>query len=505
MYQLFHPLDRPGQEEAWQFIEQSKKKYIFLSLPTGLGKTALAAKASEYYRTLALVQTKSLQSDNYDRAYGFEPLYGKGNYPCSVLKTDILFVSADDCNEKCESHRCRYYQEYKKCQFSKRTVLNYAKFLHDKPFAKGFNPEIVFMDEAHILSDIVCNYSGLTIKWSNEFLSGIPKIYSGSKRQLSPIEAMHLLSICSAEVSQVEPKIKFPRSSYRDNVTRDLEPTKENLAKAQRWRYLSLGLSATIDSINDNTLDWFFLADEEKLVLKPLTAKYNFSRLFDVADKLVLMSATLGNCQVLANELGIEDYDYYQAPNPWPVPLRLVIDMLAPKMNYKASENDKDEQAQIIAEQIDLLPSHWTGIIHTSSFRQSQELADRLEMFGHSCLMPDAYGTDSQLKQWQKARSYIKLCISPNFHEGVDLADDQINIVAKVPFGNLKGEYDKARLEYNQQMYTQRAAWLLEQACGRTRRGVQEHYTDGRFVGIADGSWHRVKSLLSDSFRMSIR
>jgi Rad3-related DNA helicase len=347
------------------------------------------------------------------------------------------------------------------------------------------------MDEAHVLSDIVCNHSGFTLDWNNEFLEG-PEIYLGGKRQQSFSEAQYLLSECIRRLKENEPKIDFEES----------EPDPKELARKRRWKHLFNKLLVAADLIAN---DWFFLADEKKLVLKPLTAKYNFSRLFDVADKLVLMSATLGNCQVLANELGIEDYDYYQAPNPWPVPLRLVIDMLAPKMNYKASENNKDEQAQIIAEQIDLLPSHWTGIIHTSSFRQSQELADRLEMFGHSCLMPDAYGTDSQLKQWQKARSYIKLCISPNFHEGVDLADDQINIVAKVPFGNLKGEYDKARLEYNQQMYTQRAAWLLEQACGRTRRGIQEHYTDGRFVGIADGSWHRVKSLLSDSFRMSIR
>ena len=60
-------------------------------------------------------------------------------------------------------------------------------------------------------------------------------------------------------------------------------------------------------------------------------------------------------------------------------------------------------------------------------------------------------------------------------------------------------------MEYDKAGYKQDAANLVEQTCGRPRRGKPEHYGNAKRVYIADGSWQSLKSWLSADFRKAIR
>jgi len=101
------------------------------------------------------------------------------------------------------------------------------------------------------------------------------------------------------------------------------------------------------------------------------------------------------------------------------------------------------------------------------------------------------------------------ICVTWAFWEGIDARESKICIVAKAPY-IMETEYEQARREYDHKYYLQRAAYIIEQGLGRTRRGNVEDYDNPEtgdvngLVAIADGSWSKLKSYLSQSLREAI-
>jgi hypothetical protein len=342
-YKLPHLLDRPGQPEALQWILESDKKYNILCGPTGFGKSPLAAACSIDYKTMAVVLHKSLQSANYKDQYNFDILYGKGNYPClerpKQLSLEGLpatkFTAFDCSNPHCE---CPYQQQERVCMESMRTSLNYAKFLMSRPFIDTLDLKYLFLDEGHNLPEIVTEFTGCTIDWNNEFIKcngGIkPTNLLGNQDsvRVNHDEAMTLFRQCARAIDDNKPDRDLDLKSWR------------------KWKRLHQKVLITNSILAGGSLnDWYYEVNQKSLVIKPLTAKYHFKRLFDTADKIVMMSATIRPS--IAEKLGLkpDEVDYHQVPNPWPTPTRLIYDLGGPAMNYNSSEADKQKNAELIA------------------------------------------------------------------------------------------------------------------------------------------------------------
>jgi Rad3-related DNA helicase len=378
-------------------------------------------------RSIALVLHKSLQTANYEEQYDFEVLFGKGNYPCedktdkpkmqpSFLPSQLL--TAYDCGETgCE---CPYQLQYECCMRSNRVSLNYAKFLMSKPFTRDYEPQYLFLDEAHNLPSIVTDFVGCTIDWDNEFLQCNGGIKPREQGRLALNEAMNLFRQCARAVDANEVK------------------QRDDLVRWRKWHRLWLKIRMTNDILTTSDLrDWYFEANDDQLIIKPLTAKYHFKRLFGMAYKVVLMSATIKPS--IAERLGLEDdeWDYHEAPNVWPVPSRLIYDLGGPAINYKSSDEDKQEQASLIAS---ILQTDKTGTIHVMSKSQAKQLKYRLGniVAGIKFHLPTiGIGTDNQLQEWYDVRQPGIYCISWCFHEGVDLGGDDIGVLGKVPYTSL--------------------------------------------------------------------
>jgi Rad3-related DNA helicase len=222
-----------------------------------------------------------------------------------------------------------------------------------------------------------------------------------------------------------------------------------------------------------------------------------------------MMSATIRPS--IAEKLGLkpDEFDYHQVPNPWPTPTRLIYDLGGPAMNYNSSEADKQKNAELIAS---VLQPDKCGTIHVTSKKQERidEFINRLRNFIKDEIkffVPSQNkGTDDQLQEWYDNRQPGTYCIAWAFHEGVDLGHDDIGIMAKVPYSSIGSNYEKARLEFDKSWYLEKTAYTMEQICGRPRRGHNEHYLPGaKQIYIVDSAWHRLKSLLSNDFRRSIR
>jgi len=493
-YQLPHLLDRAHQQDVMDWILNSDKQYLILCAPTGFGKSPLAAAASIDFRVLTLVLHKSLQSANYQDAYSFDILYGKGSYPCidrNKKKSKLLpQYTAFDCgNPECD---CPYQTQLLHCLGSNRVCLNYAKFLMTNDFAEIHKPDYLFLDEAHNMPDVTLDFVGCTLDWDNEFAQTIGKIKPEPSR-LNYAEAINIFR------------------QYARAVERNKPDQSPDLKRWRKWKRLHQKLMVTNQIISKGNLeDWYYEANDKTLVIKPLTAKYDFKRLFGKADKIILMSATIK--PTIAERLGIEpdEYEYMTVPGAWPIPTRLIYDLKAPAINWKSSEADKQRQAELIAQ---VLRPDKSGVIHTMSKYQAIELEQRLKSWQDrtgqlqflTYIPAIGVGTEKQLEQWYQIRRPGTYCISWSFHEGVDLGLDDINIMAKTPYTSIAPGYEEAKKDYDPAWYLEKTAMTMEQLFGRHQRGQAEHYRRGKMAYIADSSWHRIKTHLSADFLGRIR
>jgi len=230
------------------------------------------------------------------------------------------------------------------------------------------------------------------------------------------------------------------------------------------------------------------------------------------------MSATIGNPDAFATELGIKDkYSFCAVPNQWPAHTRPVFDLGAPKMGHKSTPTDYEKQAEVIAHAIQQCPPDWKGVIHVTRKTEAALLAKRLSRYSglsNRLWTPDTTdGTNIQMEEWKKVKKKNEktgmIAITWTWAEGVDLREERICIVAKTQFPTLGDDYEVARRNYNGKTYLWRTAVALEQSLGRTRRGEPEDYDNGsgheQLVAIADGNWRRVKSYLSNDLMDSIQ
>ncbi len=502
-YQLPHALDRPGQQEALDWILNSDKQFLILCAPTGLGKTALAAMASTYSRTMALVLHKALQTANYGGQYQFDLLFGKSNYSCEekyeIYEDDFIHFpdqTAYDCTVPfCN---CPYQRQKAVCAESWRVSVNYAKYLASHGFrnnyrtnmtdrSSGIDASYLFLDEAHNLPDIVLNQVGISVNWNNRFLETRTPI-KPQPSLLSYEQAMTLFRQCA-------------------RAAKDNKPDKrEDIDEWRKWKRFYTKL-VSVNSYFDTAKDWYYETNDKALIIKPLTSKYHFKDLFN-ADRVILMSATITSD--IAGRLGISDdeFDFMKIENPWPVPSRFIYDMNGPKMNYDNGKKEyiKRKHAKLA---MSVLKPDKSGIIHVMSQYQAESLQWQLQRINKNRLkfwMPiKGTGTEKQYEEWTKERKPGTYCISWNFHEGADLGDDDITIMAKTPFTSLGSDYEKARLKYDPEWYKQKTAYVIEQMFGRFQRGKPEHYTGNKKAYIIDGSWHKLKPYLSIDFKKRIR
>ena len=472
---------------------------------------------------MGLCKTRVLQQENYGGTYGFDVLLGKANYPCASPYSDG--DTADDCpyddmNDCPDKKECEYWVQKKIVRSSNKASLNYSLYLCSR-FPKTDPPDVLFMDEAHLLSDIVLSWVGCRIR-TEECRS----FYLGTPPEIKPSVGLSLFQ----RHDPAQMAIGW-LSGALNSLGRQIASLKRHPERADAKKRLARGLNlqrsltATKEAIEDNPTDWHIQSGHDALegrrgkeggfMAKPLTARYHFNRLFLHSPTTICMSGTIGSFETFAEELGIKDYAERRVPSQYPPEVRPVYDLDCPNLNWKSTEADFNQQADIIAKAIMDCPKEWSGVLHVTRKKEAIVLAERLAHRGLQDRVwptPDL-PTDQQMVAWAdqkaKANGYGgQLAITWAWREGVDLRNEKICIVAKVPFSDTSDPYEAARAVYSRPFYLQRAAWDAEQALGRTRRGDDEDYdTDeqkNQLVCLADSAWRRVKPYFSESFRESI-
>jgi len=480
-----------------------------LQAPVGSGKTALAkAMSVSDGGTTAVVKTKSLQQQ-YAEGYDFDVVFGRANYPCVHPERETLDSTAADCIYESMMNECEYAEECPYliakhiAQASSQRVINYA-YMNTSRWVKlpQYATDYLFLDECHNLPDETLEFVSCTvregerIKWR---LPEFPSVYDSSRNSIG---------LCLRWMEQSIGILKMKV----DELKKETDPySKSQRSKAER---LVAKLAQTCSAVHLSGEDWYSRAGLRALsydgksvpgmVAKPLTARWHFKKLFIGAyPKTILMSATIGNPNDFAEELGLgNNWEFHAVPNQWPPQSRPVHVLDVPSQGAKATESARQKQADAIAKIINECPSDWSGVVHLTSWKGCWDLRGRLVKAGLNAkrlFIPQRGGTNKQMDEWNHVRENGRgmLILSPSMHSGVDLLRERVNICAKVPFGFfMPSTYEWERMQYSNRFYRWQTASTLEQQMGRTRRGREEDYdTDFERRGlcvIADGSFQKM-------------
>lgn len=517
-YGLPHSEFYPHQLETIQWSEAVQAVGV-VEAPTGSGKTGLPAALASKSKVIALVKTKFLQEDNYEKGYEFVPLYGRGNYRCPHIGGD---ATASDCKhletgmDKCpDVDICGYYIQREDAKLSSRAVLNYPYWLH--VYYKWPAPEVLVCDEGHQLPEIVLEWAGTTVdetKQDRWDLPMFPMIRSnGSKSAF----ASEVTAPEGRAIDWLKRSI-FIMNDHVDRLTWAAKTDREARKSLRQAELLNNKLKATFEALCMAPHDWFIRSGpgaaegKQAFIAKPLTARHHFKNYFTKTWKLLIMSATIGDDQVFANELGLPEHEFLRVPSRFTPEQKPVFALDVPRLGQKSKPSDWDKQADEIAKGIKECPTSWSGIIHVTSYSQSKSLAERLGQRGlYSRLSVPKQGdsTAKVVQDWHERmrKKPGSLLITPVLSEGYDGREERININAKTPYPNLTSDFDKCRQEYNHTLYLQRTAWVLEQMMGRVRRSPADYDTGSErmtYNALGDGGWRYVKKFFSVDFAQSI-
>jgi ATP-dependent DNA helicase DinG len=494
----------------------SNNKFCIVSAPTGTGKSFLSttlANASnsptESFKKLittysaykqdafgnyinqvecekeppfgafTLTITKNLQ-DQYKDLFEDASLFkGKSNYICAIDNVSTVETAPclfaprlkDDCWAAC---RCPYYNNRNIALLSKHTVLNYKMFLHLPPHLKRKN--YIICDEASELENEIVKMYSLFLdvdKLKNLGLS-IKKPKTTFFKDI--YDWLSLLSINLSEY--IESLIK--QCNKNTNIV---------LGEKNRILYFkNLYMQITQTLTEWNSCEWVIdELDKNCYSITPLKIDALTKHIFNFADQVVLMSATIIDHKKFADSLGIKKYVYVEEKSNFSPEKSPIYISKTNAINYSNKQVVLPKIAKQILELCDTYKTE-KGIIHT----QSMDITNILQKFlkGDRFLFRDDLRNNDDILNSHYNSSKPTVLVSPSLSYGVDLRDDlaRFCIIVKLPYLPLGNKRVKRLFDRDKQWYQNQMLNTLVQMCGRATRSKQDYST----TYILDGNGYKV-------------
>lgn len=495
----------------------AKHKFVICCAPTGSGKSMIARTAAELSKeptpamadliknyhafrqdftgeftyepecnaepahgAFALTITKSLQ-DQYQSLFpSTDILKGKSNYICDVDESFMVdlapctFASKlkDDCWAK---NRCSYYNDRNTALLSRFGVLNYKMFLALPGHIKRKN--IIICDEASELDEELVRQFSAEINYDKlrQYDINIKTLISDNKDK-ARIWMYDLLEKINESLEQF-----LALAMKRQDLI-----SKPDRIKFQYLKNLHKSIS-TIDTLWNNC-EFVVDVDATKVTLTPLKADKLTNYIFNFAEKVILMSATIIDHKHYAKSLGIKDYTYVEVESEFDSAKSPIIISTAVKLNYK---NLKVELPKI-GNQIKQIAEHHKndkGIIHT----HTQEITNILQSkLGNDVryLFRDANSNNEAILREHQETDNPTILVSPSLTYGIDLKDDlaRFQIIVKLPFLPLSSKRIKQMFDMDKDWYENKMLNTIVQATGRATRSKDDYSVtyilDGNFVNV---------------------
>ena len=503
---------RPFQKEALDQIKEAlmSTKFVILEAPVGFGKSAVAVALTRNQESAhILTSTKQLQ-DQYSSDFRFPVVKGKSNFRCDIPNSTGMFppVSKGRCvidwklkdcphyatfeeyqahkNKQCNrDSKCENLKDNKLCSYYNQkwlgfkapiTVYNYPFLLSEMKYAADVpHRKLLVCDEVHDLEKQIVGFASFSLKSSalkkfhdqvrpeEEFI--IPN--KGEDEPIAWIDVLVDIEDFLKEFSDltIEEDIEQDQVAISKEMLKDIESFEADLkANPTNWVINNTKLSG-------NSI--------EEVVFQPIhVGNYTFP-LFNVADSVLLMSATVFSKERLCKALGISvnEASFIQIlESTFPVDHRPIFAMNTAKLNRETM----DTALPKITQMIDKIMFHYKyerGIIHTTSYRQTNYILQNISKTNRARLKTTEGKSNRTELMKKHDSSDASVLISPSLHQGVDLKDEssRFQIIMKVPFPDLSQKRTKIKLKRDREWYDWQTALRLVQTYGRSIRSEDDY------------------------------
>ena len=543
---------RPGQKEAICDIVYSwlhNVNDVILDAPTGTGKSIIALSVAgilnRYYNKTGYILVSDLSlMEQYDRDLEkyfprWALLKGQQNYICN--QNHLPFPSGvcqlDNCKtygeiakkypECCGS--CEYIQLRQRAIDAPILVCTYSFWLLQQNYVKRsvMNPpfddrDFVICDEAHKLQSIV--QSHFSPKFGKEDTQKITTVFTAmSKMGGTDVSLDEILTLRSkifreaASEKILELLEEYCSKLYNltlavDKIRKETlqiagdvgKMSKEDMNVLKACGFLvkhyetfqeyteiieSIGTYSLIKNDSDNETITFNCLDESYLMKKFFHSN---------CEKKMYMSATIGDPEIFAHDVFIPGEKFYlKMPSVFDYTNSPIFFVKEYELSYKKKEQSLPRIISMI-DYVLTMYKDYRGIIQTGSYAFAKALKEGLSGDNKKriLLYEDSATKNDSLEVYKLSKN--RVLVGPSLVEGLSFDDDlcRFQIIMKVPYPSLADKFVSAKMNYDNQWYSNTTAISILQGVGRGVRNMH----DWCVTFILDGCFLRLFQMSRSMF-----
>lgn len=482
------------RENQWEAIEEVNERFlsgdrvVFLEAPTGSGKSLIGEVSRRLLHTNGIYccTTKHLQ-DQFAESFPYgRILKGRDNYltelgnvneygnpwdrPYSAITcADCTYNPKDDACSWCQfTAACPYRVARRQAEDSPLAIFNAAFLLTDSKFSGRFKDRgLVILDEGDITEDEILRQVEVEVSSARMQKLGM----SPPRYKTKPSSWQEwIYNIALPNISLYLDGLRKPWEGAGPKKIREYKGY-ANLYRDLRHVKNEIGLGK-----------WVYDGTSNQVIFRPVRVdKWGKELLWGYGQRFLLMSATILSADLMADELGLDlSYSFVLMKSTFPAKNRPVYVVPIADMTFKNRDVAWPQMATAIKAVLDRHPDERV-LIHTVSYKLAQYLHGKIQSEVNRPLITydSSKGKDSALSEYKRrARSVL---IAASMDRGVDLPDEycRVQVVAKVPFPNIKDKRIEGRLYSpgGTNWYRMRAIRTLIQMTGRGMRHKDDHVT----------------------------
>lgn len=483
----------PHQRELAQAIlnwYETGKKYLVLVAPTGTGKSLLSLVAQKATEGIVhtLVSTLRLQ-DQMKSSYSDAPiLKGRDNYSCLIVDAPVSQAPCQIGYKCALISECDYFVDRKSSFAADYAVFNYALYLAMSQAAQHPpRPDILFCDEAHLIEGELERFLGVTITGRDIVNEGWQHPKDTTPEGLADWAENYLADV-QAEVEVCRRRI-FGQVGAGGKTITNPRTYARLIGRFNHYRYLAQQLSTLVLAGRETEEGRAWVSDTQPGVyqVRPVNVEDYSGVLFNLADRVVLMSATMSKADV--EKLGIQDYEYVQVPSAYPPANRPIYYRPVGYMSISNERNLLPDVARALDKIIEFHSARGEkGLVHTVSYERSDRLR-KLIKHGNLVMTHHNDNKGEVIAKFKESDKPVVL-FSPSVTEGEDFPGDQCSyvVIPKVPFASLGDALVREKRKADPSGYSWQAIRDVIQGSGR---GVRSQ-TDKCIIYILDSNFEKV-------------
>jgi Rad3-related DNA helicase len=473
-------LGNASNEPSEAFTDLVTSYQIYKRTHTGGYAHANDIEDEKPYGTVALTITKALQDQYKELFDDVSVLKGKSNYKCSydenftVEYAPCMYLKKlrDDCWSK---DSCPYYKARNTAIVSKFATYNYNMFFSLPDEFK--RRQVMVCDEASELEDQLVKEYTCTVNFSFLKKLELPIFAFPNSDYGKAGKWVHTLY--SNVVDKVDEYTELIRAKEGKTIDKTLNARKDDLIMLNGLRSK---LKTLIETWNQS--EYLFERDAKAITFIPLKVDKLAANLFDHADKVILMSATIIDPQNFCKGLGITKFKYIEAESTFDASKAPIYANTKVKLNYA---NLQSNLPKIVDQIKAICQAHKDekGIIHTQTNTITKYVQDNIP-HDTRFLFREPGVKNEDLLDTHYNTSDPTVLVSPSMSHGVDLKGDlaRFQIIIKAPYLPTKDIRVERMMKLDQSWYMNKMLSSLIQSCGRGIRSQKDHCV----TYILDGS-----------------